>query len=374
MRKRATGPVPPWVPCCDFDINKLGRQRVVDWMAEQRAQIPASAELGNISRDAISDPSLCMPPPPPRKPSVSKRKFRGHGWSKSGSKETRRRRKLILEPPPPAPSLEPVQVCVPASSSSKSTPPELHQGADRANARGVRMRHPLDEMGSTPTSVSVRDTTDHAGVSPFFCHPTGLAMDAHMRRARSVYAYVHTVLHYPQVLSVRLYGEPAVMSDGSSSPHRTVGDQHAGHAISETIRAISDFDVNPKSLCNHKGCIYNQGDAVARRRRHQLAIANLNALLERNSRVPTAAPSPTPSPQSSARNSSADALITSRSASHRTVLDSGASRHLERLRALLSGVPSKGSMVNRPRFWSRVLSTIVTMCFMPLMRQHPSVP
>ena len=81
---------------------------------------------------------------------------------------------------------------------------------------------------------------------------------------------------------MRLYGEPATMSDGSSSSHHhTVGDPHAGHAISETLRDICDFDVNPKSLCNH----YNQGDAVTRRRRHQLYIAHLNALLARNSRV-----------------------------------------------------------------------------------------
>ena len=92
-------------------------------------------------------------------------------------------------------------------------------------------------------------------------------MSRHLRSARSVYAYahgLHTTLHYPQVFSVRLLGEPATLQDGTSAPHHTVGDSSAARAISDTLRVVTDLDTHPRSLCNHAGCIYNQGDAVTR--------------------------------------------------------------------------------------------------------------
>ena len=102
---------------------------------------------------------------------------------------------------------------------------------------------------------------------------------------------------------------------------------------------------NPKSLCNHVGCIYNQGELIARLKRHQLSISHLTTLMTDNSRVvPASSSSTSPSPKTSNTSSvtapqpKSAILVTSgnsQSASPRTVLDSGASRHLEVPRSLL---------------------------------------
>ena len=79
-------------------------------------------------------------------------------------------------------------------------------------------------------------------------------MSQHLRSARAVYAYahgLHTTLHYPQVFSVRLLGEPATLCDGTRAPHHSVGDVSASRAISEALRVVTDLDSHPRSLCNH---------------------------------------------------------------------------------------------------------------------------
>ena len=82
----------------------------------------APAESHRSSSGAAAISSLTMPPLAPRKPSAPKRKFKGHGWSKSGSKETRRRRKLVLEPPTRITYPESFPAHVPTASSCKSSP------------------------------------------------------------------------------------------------------------------------------------------------------------------------------------------------------------------------------------------------------------
>ena len=306
---------------------------------------PTSACLPTTSVDAS------MPPPPPRKP---KRKFRGHGWSKKGSKLSRAQRNLRVPSSPrmtpavPRQSVPPISICpvTPPSSGADSaicssgvplaraTPPSPESSPDDRQPR--RFNHgPRSDLAFHSDSVSVRETTDHASCSAVFRHPTGLAMSRHLRSARSVYAYahgLHTTLHYPQVFSVRLLGEPATLSDGSSAPHHTVGNPAAARAISETLRTVTDLDAHPRSLCNHPGCIYNQGDAVTRRQRHQLSIGYLNQSLERNEHSLPFDGTNTPS------RDHGSALVTASVSAHRTVLDSGASRHLETDRSGMTNI------------------------------------
>ena len=102
------------------------------------------------------------------------------------------------------------------------------------------------------------------------------------------------------------------------------GNPCASDAIKSTIRVVSDRDISPKSQCNHIGCIYNQGDMLARRARHEVAIKHINSILH-------------PASSSAARHGpSATVFTLSPRYSHRTILDSGASRHLEAVKSRLT--------------------------------------
>ena len=297
--------------------------------------LPRADELSSaapVPREHVA----CMPPPPPRKP---KRKFKGHNWSSKGTKSSRAARKLRM--PPSGPSVPSSTVSAPRAASSSSASCAKSVPFDQSVP--VRFNHgPRSDLAFHSASVSVRETTDHVSSSPVFSHPTGLTMSRHMRSARSVYAYahgLHTTLHYPQVFSVRLLGEPSTVQDGTRAPVHTVGDESASRAIAETLRVVTDLDSHPRSLCNHASCIYNQGDAVTRRHRHQLSIGYLNQLLQRNEHsIPATATKPSPDPPSG--DGTGSALVTAPRSGVRTVLDSGASRHLETNATKLSGMRS----------------------------------
>lgn len=111
-------------------------------------------------------------------------------------------------------------------------------------------------------------------------------MPAKLRRARGTYAYaegLHTVMHYPQLFLVTLKGEPAIRNDFSTAPSMTTGHAGPAAAVNSTLQYVMDPQVNKRSHCNHKGCIYNQGDLVTRRNRFRLATAELDAKLQERS-------------------------------------------------------------------------------------------
>ena len=159
-------------------------------------------------------------------------------------------------------------------------------------------------------------------------------MANYLRTARATYAWahgLHTTHHYPQQFHVRLTGEPAVLQNGSRVPCIVAGHSGARAAISAVFDTISDINAHPRSLCNHPACIYNMGDLITRRKRHELAIAHINQQLSGRA-----------SPPSSSGSTTEDetVLIFSTASTHRTVLDSGASRHIESRRALFDNLYS----------------------------------
>ena len=143
--------------------------------------------------------------------------------------------------------------------------------------RGTRVMQPVADF--------VRDTTDH------FAARAGPGTRAHLRatttypilrRRRAVYAYaqgMHTAHQYPQRFVVQLLGEPAIREDWSSTPCMITGHKSARLAIQEVLKRVANRKKDPRSLCNHIGCIYNQGDLLTRRRSHELSIEHINRLL-----------------------------------------------------------------------------------------------
>ena len=159
-----------------------------------------------------------------------------------------------------------------------------------------------DESDITIEDMTTHDTTSSGASTQF----------PPLRRARAAYAYadgLHTILHYPQVFKVTLRGEPAVNNDWTVAPCMLAGQPPARKALKAVLHAVANRHVNPKSLCNHIGCIYNQGDLLTRRARHLAAVANIDRQLSKQ-----------PIPR--------DVCVLSSTRCRDVILDSGAGRHL----------------------------------------------
>lgn len=138
-------------------------------------------------------------------------------------------------------------------------------------------------------------------------------MPAKLRRAKGIYAYaegLHTVMHYPQYFLVTLKGEPALRNDFSTAPSMTTGHTGAAAAVNSTLRFVMDPQTNQRSHCNHRGCIYNQGDLLTRRNRFRLAAAELDARLQQQ------------------HEQHHDVHVVTKKVSSEVILDTGAGRHL----------------------------------------------
>ena len=191
--------------------------------------------------------------------------------------------------------------------------------------QGTRLMQPVADF--------VRDTTDHfaARESPAVrAHLRNTTTYPILRRARSVFAYaqgMHTRHHYPQRFVVQLLGEPAIREDWSSTPCMVTGHKSARLAIQEVLKRVANRRRDPRSLCNHVGCIYNQGDLLTRRRRHELSIEHINRLLAISPPANDARwddPRNHPRPPAS---HGVHVLGLTQGSSH-TILDSGAGRHV----------------------------------------------
>ena len=76
---------------------------------------------------------------------------------------------------------------------------------------------------------------------------------------------------------------------------------------------MSDPNIHPRSLCNHPGCVYNQGDLLTRKARHIAAIRAIDKLLQDQ-------------PEQQPLNPVTHAK------SNNVILDTGAARHLHNKR------------------------------------------
>ena len=139
---------------------------------------------------------------------------------------------------------------------------------------------------------------------------------------------MHTRHHYPQKFVVQMLGEPAIREDWSSTPCMITGHRSARLAIEEVLKRVANRRRDPRSLCNHIGCIYNQGDLLTRRRRHELSIEHIDRLLAIS---PPAADArwndPRNYPPSPPHGVHVLTSFPQKQGSH-TILDSGAGRHV----------------------------------------------
>ena len=81
-------------------------------------------------------------------------------------------------------------------------------------------------------------------------------------------------------------------------------------AIEAVLKSVSDPDIHPRSLCNHPGCVYNQGDLLTRRARYVAATQAIDRQLQDQT-------DPIP------------VNLVTHAASGDVILDSGAARHLQ---------------------------------------------
>lgn len=138
-----------------------------------------------------------------------------------------------------------------------------------------------------------------------------------LRRSREPFAVaqgLHTEYSYPQQFLVTLRGDPVIRNDWIVAPCMVRGNTSARQAINHVLHAVANRHVNPRSLCNHVGCICNQGDLLSRRRRFQAAINEINDILCHPDGEP---PSPPSRP-----------LLVTHATCPDVVLDSGATRHV----------------------------------------------
>ena len=418
---------PPFVAFCHTHIDKPGARRCTDWLARQRqaftnqmvtrrherAKQRARAMGKPILRyadivDLTASPDTTSATTPPTS-SQSKRRFRGHGWSKKGTKMSRRMCRASssaanesshVKPDPiehssgsslstttsPVPSmppplsrlpavtspastdLPPIPVSADVTTSSSASPvssdvPPVPAHADTATSSmgpsNNRPRLILSKSAAAfdTSATSVTDITDHASASSSHAAKyRDLKVPATSHRLRATYAFakgLHTTLHYPQEFHVSLHGRPFVDSSGWYSRPELFGHVGAATAISAVVDHAA---AQPNSLCNHPSCIYNVGDAFVRRQRHLLSIRQLDSQLGRPADRPSSPGTfsysrPTPSQgTSSARPAAApaDSAPTSGDSSQscfvtasqgaKTVLDSGASRHIESDASRVHGV------------------------------------
>ena len=379
---------PPFVPRQDYDINKAGYNKMQDWLRQQRrannsphppsdssesssrrwiwqyscehipSTSPAPPASASSSTKAISDahtisdeacinliasdedtsPPVVAQPRPPK----SKRRFRGHSWSMKGTKQSRRADRSSvsvssvsspLVPQSGIPLMPPPLPSKPSVLPSDRVPVKYNAVPPREESTGAALT-PRVSCAFKIDHTSVVDVTDHATSSrPHADMFADASTPATTKRVRATYAYatgLHTTLHYPQEFHVALHGKPMVDSSGWYSKPDLFGDDGPSTAISAVVDHVS---ARPNSLCNHPACIYNLGDAFVRRQRHLLSIRQLDSELGRpfqsSGTVSYERPSPSPNPPVSEASSSQHVLITSSSPAPKTVVDSGASRHIE---------------------------------------------
>ena len=196
----------------------------------------------------------------------------------------------------------------------------------KASRRNVTVRGPVPSP--LDPNVQVEETTDHATAAREHVSSQQRQIDfadalPKLRRARCVYAYaqgLHTRLHYPQQFLVTLNGEPAVKNDWTVSPCMVSGHSSAASALKHVVHVVANRDVHPKSLCNHKGCIYNQGDLITRRARFLASIKKIDDILDK------------------APSSSSSAYLVTHSACKDVILDSGSGRHIHNTASHFSSV------------------------------------
>ena len=402
---------PPFVATCHTHINKPGARLCGDWLARQRqaftnqmvtrrherARARARASGKPILRYAdivdltASPASPSMPTPAPvGSSSQYKRRFRGHGWSKKGTKQSRRASRAassasrdasavkheqqvrgdgalhgtstpsVPSMPPPLPRSKTVKSATEPTASAQlpAVPRPVGSHSESPGVPPDRPRIILSKSSAAfdITATSVTDVTDHASASlPHARKYRDPQVRATSHRLRATYAFakgLHTTLHYPQEFHVALHGRPFVDSSGWYSRPELFGDVGPATAISAVVDHVA---ARPSSLCNHPSCIYNVGDAFVRRQRHLLSIRQLDSELGRPSdlvthpsdlsassgsfsfdrptpRQGTPSVQPTPTSASSASSSRDDgdqSCFITAAQGRKTVLDSGASRHIE---------------------------------------------
>ena len=351
-----------------------GEQLPLELPSEPPAS-PSSDHSETLPYDPADFISTSAPPPKPRR-----RKC--HHWSQKGTKSSRRAKRVKEErmvSPPPAHSssakhftMPPASPSSPASreehsSSAKYLPPaspsspattsipeNVSPARPRCAADGCNRftgkrkygagyfkhcwhcRH-LDHSSphvyaSPPPSTNVltpnvENVTNHHAASsqPAAVRERSLDLEpqiARLRRARCTYAYaqgLHTVLHYPQKFVVTLRGEPAIRDDWSVAPCMISGNAQPARAIRAVLRTVTNPELNPKSMCNHIGCVYNLGDLLTRRQRHLDAIKSIDRqLASHNTSVSSAART--------------DVYLITHGRPNDVILDSGAGRHLHNRR------------------------------------------
>ena len=339
---------PPYVKACDRDIDRVGRGIVLDWMREQRMLHSRDEFESRISTPESSQSETLEYNPPTRStstPSIKpKKRFKGHGWSKKGTKATRaasRAKRKILTSPCSTPTFQSPPRCAYPGCPRVTNKKQYGMGHflycyQHRNTKSFTSTHGAQTTSShapdaspippTPMNVrlqspkaSVQDITDHPSASSMSREIRERALDLtsqfpRLRRARAVYAYaegLHTVLHYPRQFLVTLRGEPAIRNDSSVSPAIIFGPQDPQDAIRATLSGVSDPEIHPRSLCNHRGCVYSQGDLITRRARHVAAIAAIDKML-----------------QDQHRDTAKDVNLVTHSNPKDIILDTGAARHL----------------------------------------------
>ena len=311
------------------------------------------------------DPSR-FKPKSKAKPKAKRKHFRGHGWSKKGTKASRSRakRKLLSESavapelhdyPPPRPPLPPPSSPTPANRSASlpsspvtpgrptcAVPTCTRHTCKKKYSSGYFIycfdhRHlegsPTPTVPDVTTNIPplatrlvdppaiVRDVTDHPSATMLSHELRSRALDLspnfpRLKRARAVYAFaegLHTVLHYPQQFLVTLRGEPAIRNDWSVSPCMLSGHASSKDALHAVLKSVSNPEIHPRSLCNHPACIYNQGDLITRKARHAAAIEAIDKQLHD-------------------RPTNTNINLVTHAASSDVILDTGAARHLHNKR------------------------------------------
>ena len=125
-------------------------------------------------------------------------------------------------------------------------------------------------------------------------------------------------MEFPQKFLVSLSGEaPVPITPGSQN------DPVAASAIGAVISAVRGLRTDPRSMCNHPGCIYNQGSLAQRRARFVESIRRIDAM-----HLQPASASASATFVSSSRIMSGD------------ILDSGAARHVEPDKSRFSEIKS----------------------------------
>ena len=327
---------PPFVPVCDFDINKLGLERMQRWLQQQRrdAAFPSDTNNGpdedeyyrtsNGARLYTDEDCIDFI----RKSDIG----RLDRFQKECEEARKKKEALALS-----------GVMKELEETRKK-----HELKELEEARTKKETITFNSVTSKvfeETNATVVDITDHASKSGEFIKRQAagtVRSDTETRRARATYAWadgMHTTLHYPHEFHVSLHGEPIINETGEYEHPALSGDVEPSAAISAVLDSTNDLTAHPRSLCNHRGCIYNSGDAITRRNHHIYSIQLIDTSLgntadDGSNTIST----PSEQEQNSTTSHPEQCLAASSSTKSKTVVDSGSSRHIETRRASLSNV------------------------------------